>query len=75
MRPLHESPAIPLVIVTDRREEADRVTGLEMGADDYVTKPFGPRGRLLARVRAVLRRYSVEGAAERAREPAAFSTA
>jgi len=55
MRPLREEPGIPLIIITDRREEADRVTGLELGADDYVTKPFSPR-ELLARVRAVLRR-------------------
>ena len=55
MRPLREEPGIPLIIVTDRRGEADRVTGLEMGADDYVTKPFSPR-ELLARIRAVLRR-------------------
>jgi two-component system, OmpR family, response regulator len=55
MRPLREEPGIPLIIITDRREEADRVMGLEMGADDYVTKPFSPR-ELLARIRAVLRR-------------------
>jgi two-component system, OmpR family, response regulator len=55
MRPLREEPRIPLIIVTDRQEEADRVMGLEMGADDYVTKPFSPR-ELLARIRAVLRR-------------------
>ena len=55
MRPLREEPGIPLIIITDRREEADRVMGLEMGADDYVTRPFSPR-ELLARIRAVLRR-------------------
>jgi two-component system OmpR family response regulator len=54
-RPLRERSAIPLIIVTDRGEEADRVMGLEMGADDYLTKPFSPR-ELLARIRAVLRR-------------------
>src|SRR5690606_3237337 len=46
---------IPVVMLTARGEEADVVTGLEMGADDYVTKPFSPRV-LLARVKAVLRR-------------------
>jgi DNA-binding response OmpR family regulator len=45
----------PVLLVTARDEEVDRVLGLEMGADDYVTKPFSPR-ELVARVRAVLRR-------------------
>jgi two-component system OmpR family response regulator len=43
-------------MVTGRQDEADRVMGLELGADDYVTKPFSPR-ELLARIRAVMRRY------------------
>jgi phosphate regulon transcriptional regulator PhoB len=47
--------AIPVIMVTGRTEEGDKVLGFEMGADDYVTKPFSPR-ELLARVRAVLRR-------------------
>jgi two-component system OmpR family response regulator len=55
LQPLSERAGVPLIIVTDRREEADRVMGLEMGADDYLTKPFSPR-ELLARIRAVLRR-------------------
>ena len=46
---------IPIVMVTAKTEEADVVTGLELGADDYITKPFSPRV-LLARIRAVLRR-------------------
>jgi DNA-binding response OmpR family regulator len=46
---------VPILMLTARDEEPDRVTGLEVGADDYVTKPFSPR-ELLARVRAVLRR-------------------
>ncbi|HEY3180032.1 MAG TPA: response regulator [Casimicrobiaceae bacterium] len=50
--------AIPIIMVTGRKEEADRVMGLELGADDYITKPFSPR-ELLARVRAVLRRYKI----------------
>jgi two-component system, OmpR family, response regulator len=50
---------VPIVLLTGRNEEADRVMGLELGADDYVTKPFSPR-ELLARVRAVLRRYQVQ---------------
>jgi two-component system, OmpR family, response regulator len=47
--------AIPVIMLTARDEEADRVAGLELGADDYVTKPFSPR-ELVARVKAVLRR-------------------
>ena len=57
-RRLRESSEIPIIIVSGRKDEADRVMGLELGADDYLTKPFSPR-ELLARVRAVLRRYKV----------------
>lgn len=49
------SSTVPIVMLTARAEEADRIRGLELGADDYVTKPFSPR-ELLLRVRAVLRR-------------------
>jgi two-component system, OmpR family, response regulator len=55
-RKLREESAIPIIIVTGKQDDADRVMGLELGADDYITKPFNPR-ELLARVRAVLRRY------------------
>jgi two-component system, OmpR family, response regulator len=58
-RQLRERATVPIVLLTGRRDEADRVMGLELGADDYVTKPFSPR-ELLARVRAVLRRYQVQ---------------
>ena len=58
-RTVRERATIPIVLLTGRNEEADRVMGLELGADDYVTKPFSPR-ELLARVRAVLRRYQVQ---------------
>ena len=54
-RKLREETDIPVIIVTARRDEADRVMGLETAADDYITKPFSNR-ELLARVRAVLRR-------------------
>ena len=54
-RAIRRSSRLPIVIVTARDEEIDRITGLELGADDYVTKPFSPR-ELVARVRAVLRR-------------------
>ena len=58
-RSLRERATLPIILLTGRSEEADRVMGLELGADDYVTKPFSPR-ELLARVRAVLRRYQVQ---------------
>jgi DNA-binding response OmpR family regulator len=54
-RRLRERSQIPIIIVTARGEEADRVVGLELGADDYVVKPFGLR-ELIARIRAVTRR-------------------
>lgn len=50
---------IPIVMLTAKGEEADIVTGLEMGAEDYITKPFGPRV-MVARIRAVLRRRAME---------------
>ena len=55
-RTLRETRQTPVIIVTGKRDEADRVMGLELAADDYVNKPFSPR-ELLARIRAVLRRY------------------
>jgi two-component system, OmpR family, response regulator len=61
-RTIRDSSRMPIVILTGQLEEADRVMGLELGADDYVTKPFSPR-ELLARIRAVLRRSQAEVAA------------
>ena len=58
-RRLREESAVPIIMLTGRRAEADRVMGLELGADDYLTKPFSPR-ELLARIRAVLRRRRPE---------------
>jgi two-component system phosphate regulon response regulator PhoB len=55
LRRLPETANVPIVMLTARGEEADRIRGLETGADDYVTKPFSPR-ELVARVGAVLRR-------------------
>jgi DNA-binding response OmpR family regulator len=54
-RALRREGEVPIIMLTARTEEADRVSGLELGADDYVTKPFSPR-EVVARVRAVLRR-------------------
>src|SRR5271154_4098364 len=56
---LREESAIPIIMLTGRRDEADRVMGLELAADDYLTKPFSPR-ELLARIRALLRRRQPE---------------
>jgi len=58
---------LPILMLTARGEEADRVVGLEMGADDYVTKPFSPR-ELVARIKALLRRTEPSGEAEKAVE-------
>jgi two-component system alkaline phosphatase synthesis response regulator PhoP len=63
IRSLRSNPALhrmSVIMLTARVEEADRLVGLELGADDYVTKPFSPR-ELVARVRAVLRRAEGEG--------------
>jgi len=55
---------VPVIMLTARGDEADRVVGLELGADDYVAKPFSPR-ELLARLRAVLRRAQPDSVAEK----------
>ncbi|HJQ85228.1 MAG TPA: response regulator transcription factor [Candidatus Binatia bacterium] len=59
LRSVEASRSVPIVVLTAKAAEVDRVLGLEMGADDYVTKPFSPR-ELVARVRAVLRRSAAE---------------
>ena len=60
---LRETAQLPVILLTARTEETDRIVGLEIGADDYVIKPFSPR-ELVARIRAVLRRSApVEGVA------------
>jgi DNA-binding response OmpR family regulator len=62
-RRLRRDSGVPIIMLTARHEETDKVVGLELGADDYVTKPFSPR-ELEARVRAVLRRQSRDSDAE-----------
>lgn len=64
LRRAPETAAVPVIMLTARGEEADRIRGLETGADDYVTKPFSPR-ELVARVAAVLRRSRPALAGER----------
>jgi len=66
MRRKPELKEIPVIVLTARRDEADRVKGLELGADDYVTKPFSPR-ELVLRVGAVLRRAQAPPVAGAAR--------
>jgi DNA-binding response OmpR family regulator len=63
-RRLRERSTVPIIIVSARGEEPDRVVGLELGADDYVVKPFGAR-ELIARIRAVTRRTHERGEAGR----------
>ena len=58
---LRDRSNVPIIMLTARREEIDRITGLEMGADDYVVKPFSPQ-ELVSRVRAVMRRLGREQA-------------
>ena len=57
-RILRRESNVPILMLTAKSEEIDRVVGLELGADDYVTKPFSMR-ELMARTKAVLRRYSL----------------
>jgi len=59
-----ETSFIPIIMLTAKSDELDKVLGLEMGADDYITKPFSPR-ELIARVRAVLRRVQEKPATEK----------
>ncbi|SCK08350.1 DNA-binding response regulator, OmpR family, contains REC and winged-helix (wHTH) domain [Variovorax sp. HW608] len=61
-RRLREQSDLAIIVITGRRDEADRVMALELGADDYLTKPFSPR-ELLARVRALLRRSKMQSVA------------
>ena len=63
-RELRSRSAVPIIVVTAKGEEVDRVVGLEVGADDYVVKPFGLR-ELIARIRAVSRRARLRGDPER----------
>jgi DNA-binding response OmpR family regulator len=70
-RRIRERNGTPVIMLTARGEEVDRVVGLDLGADDYVAKPFSPR-EIVARVRAVLRRASGAGAGEDADEPLRF---
>ena len=73
MRRLRDNPAtdIPVIMLTARQQETDRIYGLELGADDYVTKPFSP-AELVSRVKAVLRRTHGKSLNESAERPLQF---
>ncbi len=70
-RALRAESSVPIIMLTAKGEEIDRVIGLEMGADDYLAKPFGSR-ELIARIKAVLRRSRMEPPAERPLPPKRF---
>ena len=71
-RALRERSDVPIIVVTARGEEVDRVLGLELGADDYIVKPFGFR-ELVARIRAVTRRTAAPRGRARSRSASARS--
>ena len=65
---IRKTQSTPIIFLTARKDEVDRVVGLEIGADDYVIKPFSPR-ELTARIKAVLRRTQVSGGKENTNDP------
>ncbi len=58
---IRESSGVPIIILSAKSEDSDKIIGLDVGADDYITKPFNPL-ELIARVKSLLRRYTVLGA-------------
>jgi two-component system OmpR family response regulator len=73
-RHIRESGEIPVILLTAKTEETDRIVGLEMGADDYVTKPFSPR-ELIARIKVILRRAGKSGVRQRAPDSDSYAFA
>ena len=73
-RHIRETSDIPVILLTARTEETDRIVGLEMGADDYVVKPFSPR-ELAARIKVVLRRLRGGGTRQHAPDASAYAFA
>ena len=69
---IRATSSIPVILLTAKAEETDRIVGLEIGADDYVTKPFSPR-ELLARIKAVLRRAGDSGGRVHAEESESYA--
>lgn len=68
LRQLRQSSSVPVIMLTARGEEVDRIVGLELGADDYLPKPFNPR-ELSARIRAILRRSTADSDTDHADAP------
>ena len=62
-RTIRQTSSLPIIMLTDKGEEIDRILGLELGADDYIVKPFSPR-EVLARIKAVLRRFAEKAGEE-----------
>ena len=73
-RQIRSASDVPVIMLTSRSDEVDRIVGLELGADDYITKPFSPR-EVVARVKTVLRRTDDRGTANRETAPATSQTA
>ena len=73
-RHVRETSDIPVILLTAKSEETDRIVGLEMGADDYVVKPFSPR-ELATRAKVVLRRAAAGGVRQHAPDSASYSFA
>lgn len=73
-RHIREHTEIPVILLTAKAEETDRIVGLEMGADDYVVKPFSPR-ELAARVKVILRRAGQNGQPQRAPDQESYAFA
>ena len=73
-RHIRANGEVPVILLTARAEETDRIVGLEMGADDYVVKPFSPR-ELAARIKVVLRRTAAGGSPHRAPDSGAYALA
>jgi len=71
-RHIRETSEIPVILLTAKTEETDRIVGLEMGADDYVLKPFSPR-ELVARIKVILRRAAGGGVRQHAPDAAAYA--
>ena len=74
LRDIRAISTVPIIMLTAKGEDTDRIVGLEMGADDYMAKPFNPR-ELLARIKAVLRRFEIVAAASKTQQPVTTLTA
>lgn len=73
LKKIREISNVPVIIITAKSEDADKILGLEIGADDYITKPFNP-AEVIARVRSQLRRYMELGSSDSAKDPGVISS-